>query len=441
MRRSPNFVAALGLVSALGLLTACESWIGDSAPKPLPGKRISVLSPTQSLETDIAPGADIVLPKPENVAEWPQAGGYPAHAMYHLALPAALHRAWSADIGSGGSKRLAFLSQPVVAGGKVFAMDTESIVSSYSLKTGERLWRTPLAPEDAHGGTFAGGLASDEGKLFVTSGFAEVVSLDAEGKVLWRHSLPSPVRGAPTVRAGRVFVITVDNETLALSAEDGHLLWRHVGISEVATVLGGASPAVDGNTVLSPYSSGELFALRVENGTVEWSDTVSGVKRTDQVATLTDIRGLPVVDRGTVYAAGNSGILAAVDLRTGRRLWDKDIGSIQTPWIAGDYIYMISNVPDLTCFDAKTGRVRWGTPLPEWSDPEDKTGRIVWTGPILASDRLIIVSSEGEALSVSPYTGKLLSREELPDPVNIPPIVADETLIFVTNTGELVAYR
>jgi outer membrane protein assembly factor BamB len=438
MRRLTLIVAACGMLAACG-----DTWLGENAPPPLPGKRVSILAHSKALDAeDGATKEDIVLPEPENVPEWPQAGGYPPHAMYHLHLGDHLKKVWSSDIGAGGNKRRALVSQPIVADGKVFTMDAEAVVSAFDIKRGRRLWRLDLAPKDADRGSYGGGLAFDEGHLFATTGFAQVVAIDPNtGKAQWRQPTPAPVRGAPTARGGRVLVITVDNETQALSAEDGHLLWHHNGINELASLLGGTSPAVDGNVVLVPYSSGELYALRIENGTALWSEAITAMKRTDQVTTLTDIHGLAVVDRGKVFAAGNSDVLAAIDLRTGRRLWDREVGSTQTPWVAGDYLYLVTNTPELVCFEAKTGRVRWVTPLQEWSNEEDKKGRIVWSGPVLASDRLIVASSEGEAWAVSPYTGEVLGREELPDGVRIAPIIADDTLIFVTDEGELVAYR
>jgi outer membrane protein assembly factor BamB len=428
---------------ACATLAACgDTWLGENAPPPLPGKRISVLAHAKSLEPDVGGTLPITLPQPEQVADWPEVGGYPPHAMHHLAVGNDLKKAWSSSIGSGGNKRRALLTEPVVSGGTVYAMDAESVVSAYQLKDGHRLWDIDLSPDDVGDGSYGGGLAYDEGKLFVTTGFNELVTLNpADGHVLWRQTLPAPVRGAPTARAGRVIVITVDNETLALSAEDGHQLWHHNGLTEVASLLGGSSPAIDGNTVLVPYTSGELFALRIENGSVQWSDVISSIKRTDQVAELTDIHGLPVIDRGRVYAAGNSDIFAAIDLRTGRRYWDREVGSMQTPWVAGDFVYLLDNAPELVCFEAGGGRVRWVTPLDEWENPGDKKGRIAWTGPVLASDRLIVASSLGIALSISPYTGKILSKLELPDSVSIPPVIADDTLLFVTDDGDLVAYR
>lgn len=439
-----HFRRLLFVTAACGLLGACgiEDWFTPAAPNKLPGKRIAILSHTKSLDVESATQGDITVPPPERLTEWPQEGGYPSHSMQNKALSDHAERVWSVQLGEGGDKRRAFVSQPIVAADKVYAMDSLSVLTAYSLADGERLWRIDLGPEDAGGGSFGGGAAYDEGKLYVTTSYAQVVALNADtGAELWRRPLPAPVRGAPTVKNGRLVMVTVDNETLALSAEDGHQLWRHSGISEVASLVGAPSPAIEGNTVLVPYTSGELFALRIENGTVEWSDVLASVKRTDQVAELSDIGGLPVVDRGHVYAAGNSDVFAAIDLRTGRRLWDKEVGATHTPWIAGDYVYLITNTQELACFEARTGHVRWVHQLQAWEDAEDKSNPISWTGPIMAGGRLLVMSSYGDMVSVSPTTGDVLSTNELPDGVSIAPVISGDTMIVLTEAGNLIAYR
>jgi len=427
-----------------GLLAGCgiSDWFSETPPNKLPGKRIAILSRNKTLEVEAATQGDIRLPPQEKLTEWPQEGGYPGHSMQNKALAAHAKRIWMTSLGEGGDKRRAFVSQPVVAADKVFALDSLSAVTAYNLADGERLWRVDLAPEEAGIGSFGGGVAFDDGKLYVTTAFAQVVALNAENGVeLWRRPLPAPVRGGPTVKNGRLVMVTVDNETLALAADDGHQLWRHSGISETAALVGAPTVAIEGNTVLVPYTSGELFALRIENGAVEWTEVLASVKRTDQVAELSDIRGLPVVDRGRVFAVGNSDVFAAIDLRTGRRIWDKEVGGIQTPWIAGDYLWLVTNTSELACFEARTGHVRWVRPLKAWDDEEGKAGRITWTGPVLAGDRLILTSSLGDMLTISPITGDIISEEELPDAVSIAPVLSGETMILATENGDLLAYR
>ncbi|MBR9970863.1 PQQ-like beta-propeller repeat protein [Magnetospirillum sulfuroxidans] len=431
----------LVVVAALGL-SACSDWIGEKEAPPLPGKRISVLSGERNLAPELSgEAATIKLPPPEPNEDWPQAGGYSNHAMHHMEVGDHLQRIWRSSIGEGSTKRAKLLAQPVIAEGRVFTLDSSAEVRAFDAHTGAKLWAFDITPNDEDDTFSGGGLAYEDGQLFISTGFAQVVSLDAgNGHVLWRQSLSGPMRGAPTVRAGRVFVITVDNQTHALAAEDGAVLWSHQGISEAASLLGGTSPAVDGNVVVVPYSSGELFALRVDNGSVLWQEQLTTVRRTDGAASLTDIRARPIIDRGRVYAIGHADLLVAVDLRTGRRLWEREIGGIQSPWVGGDYLFLVNNNNEAVALDAKTGKVLWVTQLQMWDDEEDRTGRIIWTGPILASDRLILASSHGKLLSLSPYDGAVLGTEKS-DGVSIAPSVAQGVVYFLTDDADLVAYR
>jgi outer membrane protein assembly factor BamB len=424
-------------------LPGCANWLGEKEAPPLPGKRISVLSREKVLEPEInGPTVEILLPPPEPNDDWPQAGGYANHAMHHMEVGERLERVWRSGIGAASTKRSKLLAQPVIADGMIFSMDTDAEVRAFDVRNGRQLWKVDVTPKGKSGTFSGGGLAYEDGQLFVTTGFAQVVSLDGRsGQVQWRQTLSGPMRGAPTVRAGRVIAVTVDNQTHCLAAEDGSVQWTHQGIAEVASVLGGNSPAIDGNVVVIPYSSGELFALRLENGTVLWQEQLAAVRRTESVGALIAIRGRPVIDRNRVYAMGHADMTVAIDLRTGRRLWEREIGGIQSPWIVGDFLYLVTNNNEVVALDAKTGRLLWVTQLQMWKDMDDREGRIIWTGPVVASDRLIVASSHGKLVSMSPYTGQVLGSLSISDGVSIPPAVALGTLFFLTDDADLVAYH
>jgi outer membrane protein assembly factor BamB len=269
-----------------------------------------------------------------------------------------------------------------------------------------------------------------------------VLALDAKtGKELWRQQVAAPMRGAPTVAGDRVFAITVENQLDVLSAEDGHRLWTHSGIPETAGLLGAASPAVDGDIVVVPYSSGELFALRTENGRPLWTDNLATARPLGALSTLADIRGRPVIDRGRVFALSHSGRMVAIDLRTGDRVWEQEIGGTHGAWVAGDYIYVLGNDVDLLCLQRADGRVRWAHDLPRYEDAKKKKDPMRWAGPVLAGDKLIVVGSNGDALALSPYTGATLGQFTLPDGVFVDPVVAGGTLYVLTDEADLIALR
>ena len=363
--------------------------------------------------------------------------------MHHIKVGDDISLAWTASIGAGSDEEERLNTQPILANGRLYTMDAETVVSAFDAQSGQRQWSVELTPEEEKGEShIGGGLAYDRGRVFVTTGFAEVLALDAaSGQVQWRRNIGEPMRAAPTARGNRVFVVTLTNQLLALNAVTGETLWSYSAIEETTNLLGTASPAVEAGVVVAAFSSGELVALRVENGRELWSDSLTVTRRASSIATLGAIRGRPVIDRGIVLAVSNSGLMVAVDLRSGRRIWEREIASVESPWVAGDFVFVLSTKAELAAVGRRDGRIHWVTALPLWEDPEDREGRIIWTAPILVSDRLIVAGSTGEALAVSPYTGQILSAEEMPDKVSIPPIVANDTIYFLSDDGDLVAYR
>jgi len=433
--------ALASLFLALLVLGGCD-WF-DEKKQPLPGERISVLSLDRQLEPDpdlskIA----ITLPPPVVNPDWPEPGGYPNHAMQHLSLPERLTQAWRASTGEGASRYTRVLSQPVVAKGRVYAMDGAVQVGAYDAATGDRLWQVDLKPEEERGNSFGGGVAFWQDRLFASTGYAQVVALDpADGRMIWKSSVGAPVRSAPTVSDGRVFVVTIENELAVLAADDGRRLWVHNAIPETASLLGNASPAVEGEVVVAAYSSGEIYALTVETGRPVWSDNLSSTRSVNAVSTLADIRGWPVIDRGRVYAASHSGHMAAIDLRSGERAWEQEFGSTHSLWVAGDYVYVLTNDNELICLTRNDGKVRWLRVLPSYQNEKKKGGPISWAGPVLGGDRLIVLASDGGALSISPYTGEPLGREQMSAGGYFGPVIADNSLYVLTDDAGLSAYR
>jgi outer membrane protein assembly factor BamB len=331
----------------------------------------------------------------------------------------------------------------VIAGGKIYVLDSEVNVSAFDAKSGDRLWRTDLTPddEDSEDG-FGGGVAVEGEKVFVSTGFGFVVALNAKnGKEVWRRAATVPFRAAPVVNGGRVFVSTQENQLFALAEDDGRVLWDHRGIAESAGILGSNSVAVSGDVVVVPYTSGELFALNVRNGRPVWNDTLARSGGMTALSTLADISGRPVIDRGLVFANSHAGRLVAIDIRTGERSWTIDVGGTQRPWVVGDYVYVITDAAQVMCVRRADGRIRWIKQLEAYRDPKGRRGAIAWSGPVLVSDRLVALSSEGYAVSISPYTGEILGQIDIPDKAFIAPVVANNTVYVLTDDARLTALR
>lgn len=442
LKRVLPLVLLAAAVSGCSTLESINPFKGKPDP-PLSGKREAVLPPEQLIRADprIA-NVRIALPRPATNAAWPQSGGYANHAMHHLTLANDPQRAWTASIGAGSSSRTKVLAQPVVSGGRIFTLDTEGVVSAFDVSSGQRAWQASVLPEGEREGDLGGGVAVEGNQVFVTTGAAEILALDAgSGKIQWRQPMGAPARAAPAIADGRVFAANVENEVRAFDTGKGRQLWTYTGVAESAIILGAASPAVEGGVVVVPLTTGDLVALRVENGRSLWSERLAAVHRRNPVRNLSDIRANPVIDRGVVFAVSNAGRLAAISLRNGQRLWDVDVGGLQTPWVAGDYVYILTRDGLLVAIVRETGRIRWVVRLDRFVDDRDLRQTIEWAGPVLASDRLIIAGSHGEALSVSPYTGEVIGWLPMQDGVTIQPVIANDTIYFLDEDGTLLAMR
>jgi outer membrane protein assembly factor BamB len=424
------------------------------------GERIPVLSEQDQIVPSAAlKGQDFSLPAPAVMKEWPLPGGTEQQSVEHVAAAPALRIAWRQGLGVSGTNRKHFVTAPpVMAEGKVFAMDGQAHVSAHDAVTGRRLWEVDVRPKgrddrrdrDAYGG----GLAYAGGKLFVTSGYRLITALDAKsGRQLWVTRTDAPLHGAPNVADGRIFTVTLDDQLLAFDADKGQPLWNYQAIIEPARILAASSPAIDGDTVVSGFGSGELVAQRAPNGNDLWSQALSQSNRNNALSEIRDIAGRPVIYRGDVFAASHAGLFSAIDLRTGQPRWTLPLSSQTTPWAAGDVVYVISTTGQLVCVARDSGQVYWVQDLnaPPPTNTLTSRGRrrkqpkapkrAYWSGPVLASNRLIVVSSNGDLRALDPKTGDLQRTIRLGAPAMQTPIAAGNMLYVVTEKAELIAIR
>lgn len=429
-------------------LTGCKGGLfggGDDKTTPTVGNRMPILSRIESgAEVDPAlAGISVVLPPARNNPEWAQVGGAASKSYGHLALAENPAKVWTASV-AGSSNRMRLAAAPVVGGNKLFAEGTDGVIHAFDKNTGARLWTRGDGDmtKDQAPSAFGGGVSFEAGKLYATNGVGEVKALNADtGEVTWKVTPAGPLRGSPTIAFGQLFVMTQDNQVIALNVGDGSLVWDESGSATQSGVFGVAAPAAGQGTVIAGYSSGELSAYRYENGRTLWSDALARTNISTTVGSITDIDADPIIDSGRVYALGQGGRMAAYELLTGQRIWELNLAGISTPSIAGEWIFTLTDDARLLAIARSTGRVRWITQLPRFRDEEDKKGPIFWTGPVLAGGHLWVASSRGEVWKVSAGEGSAQMFADLGQPVSLPPLVADGYLYILDDSGVIHAWR
>jgi outer membrane protein assembly factor BamB len=435
----------LALAACATLLSGCGIFGGgDKKTTPTVGERMPILSRIETgakVDPSLA-NVSVVLPPAQVNASWAQVGGTASKSYGHLSLAENPSRVWTANI-AGSSNRRRLASAPVIGDGRLVAVDTDGVIHAFDAKTGDRIWTHRMELEGRlSDSAFGGGASISGGRVYATNGVGEVVALDgATGSELWKVQPAGPLRGSPTIAFGQIFVMTQDNQIYSLDAETGDQVWTESGSATQAGVFGVAAPAAGQGTVVAGYSSGELSAYRYENGRTLWADALARTSISTEVGSLTDIDADPIIDSGRVYALGQGGRMAAYELVTGQRIWELNLAGISTPAIAGEWIFTLTDDARLLAIARSNGRVRWLTQLQRYRNEEKKKDPIFWTGPVLAGNQLWVASSRGLLYKVSVGEGSANQYVDLDQPISLPPVVADNMLYILDDSGRIHAYR
>ncbi len=449
-------VMTSGKIGMAGLML-CIGLAGCEKDVILEGTRFPVRAPLEdsvAVEGQPAPVAPalqpantavpIALPGASANAEWSHRGGNARHASGNGALSANPARVFSVNIGAGDSKRARIAASPVISGGRVFTMDATARVTAVSTG-GAALWTANITPESGEGSNVTGGgLAASGNRVYATSGYGELVALDAStGGIAWRQRFDSPITGAPTIVGNVVYAMGRDGSALAVSADTGKQLWQQPGAPNSSGMIGSASVGVGDNEVVLPFASGQISAVQAGTGDPIWNAGVSGQRLGRSYGGMGDVTGDPVIVGNTVYLGTAAGRTVAIDMTTGGRIWTANEGALNPPLVVGGSVFVVNDEARLVRLDAATGEVIWSIEMPYFVKDKPKKRQAIYAhyGPVLAGGRIVVASSDGQLRGFDPTNGNLVYSVEIPGGAASAPALAQGLLFVVGGNGQLHAFR
>ncbi|MFW2586705.1 PQQ-binding-like beta-propeller repeat protein [Sagittula sp. SSi028] len=442
MQRKATILTTLGILALAGC---------SERDPILPGERLNV---REVLETRAGTDAAEVVnqslplsvPAAVSNASWAQSPVSPGVRVSNAALSAVPQPLFATSIGTGDTRRTRLNADPVVADGRIYTMDSQSVVRA-TAANGEALWSVDLTPaREGAAVTQGGGLARGGNALFVASGYGEVVALDpATGAELWTQKLGGTATGAPSYADGLVYIVSGDTTGWAIEADTGRVRWQMEGQGDVNNVAGAPAPAVGDQHVVFAFGNGTIQGAFREGGLRLWSTELVGRRNGVTVAGIDDITGDPLISGGTVYAGNHSGRVAAFTLYDGERLWSAEYGALGPLWPAGDSVFFVSDRHQLVRLNANTGTPVWEIDLPGYKPTRRPNKRradaYANLGPVMAGGRLWVAGSDGQLRGFDPASGAQVASIEIPGGATTRPVVAGNTLYVVSKKGVLHAYR
>ena len=407
----------------------------------LPGERFDIRSQANFVNQALP----IALPGQVANTSWTHRNGNASHQLTHPALSATPQALFAVSVGEGDSRRARITADPVVSNGVIYTLDARAGVTATAVN-GSRLWSVNLTPgSDDERDASGGGLAVAGGRVFVTTGFGEIVMLDAaSGGEIWTQDLDAPGVSAPTVFGDLVYIVGRDGIGWALEVENGRIRWQLTATPTLGVFAGGAGVAADSNIAVFPFPSGEVIATFPEGGLRRWSTVVSGTRTGSAAATISDIAGDPVIRGNSVYIGNFAGQIVKLDVSNGDRTWTVSEGAISPVWPVGNAVFVLNDVNELVRLNDSDGTPVWKVSLPGLLENgllRRANEVVAHYGPVLAGGRLIVASSDGLIRQFDPVSGALVGTIAIPGGAASNPVVAGQTLYVVSKTGQLHAFR
>ena len=430
------------------VLMGCAVTLGLAACSPpeaiLKGTRISVL-PEIKLEaiSAEAQAEGARLPAVVNVNSAPMPGLSAGHAGGNPRFEAPLTEAWRASIGGVGSD-LAELAQPVVGDGRVYTVAPNGIVAAFDVRDGSQVWsiRIEEIKDDPLPG-IAGGLALSREGLIVHAGGRRLALLKpSDGSILWGVETDIPLRGSATIiGTDRVAVTDLDGNMTVVTLVSGERVWQHFGIVSNTVIFGAPAPAFANDEIVLAGAAGEVSYFDASTGELLWTDSVASLLPRTAIQGLGDVRATPVHDGGLIFVVSQSGRFVVFSARNGLPVWERAIGGIEMPWVAGESVFVLSLDGRLYGLRRSDGAVRWITEL-DGAVPLDvvapeKPPRYV--GPIVAGDKVYVVSRGGVVQAFAASTGAAGEVFSTGQEILTSPQVAGGRMFLVGRSGTLIA--
>ncbi|HCW95923.1 MAG TPA: outer membrane protein assembly factor BamB, partial [Pseudomonas sp.] len=336
-----------------------------------------------------------------------------------------LDKVWSRSIGDGQGDTYNLLV-PAVYGEQIYAADVDGLVVSMDRTTDKVNWKQDLDV------SISGAVGAGYGLVLVGTLSGDVIALDVStGEERWRSKVSSEVLSAPAINGDIVLVQTQDDRLIALEMDTGAQRWSYESAPAVLTLRGTGAPLLTNQLAIAGLSTGKVIALDTRRGLPVWEQRVAIPQGRSELERVVDIDGGLLLSGGTLYVGTYQGRAAALDVESGRVLWQRDASTYSGVALGYGSVYLSLADGTVESVDERSTTALWRN---------ESLARRQLSAPAVFSSYVVVGDKEGYIHLLSQVDGRFVARERIDsNGVRARPVVDGDWLYVYGNGGKLVA--
>jgi outer membrane protein assembly factor BamB len=327
---------------------------------------------------------------------------------------------WSA---SAGNPRL-FVFSPAAGDKVVYTAAANGTLNALAEQGGREVSRIEVKSR------ITAGVGAADDTVVVADQEGKILAFDGAGRALWKTPVEGEVLAPPLVVQSSVIVRTADGRLLALNRADGKRKWVFTRQAPVLTLRTAASVAVNRGVIYAGFPGGKVVAVELESGRPVWEAAISLPRGSTELERVADVAGVPVVEESRVCAAVYQGRTGCVETLSGNTLWTRDISSADGVAVDAKHLYVADTEGNVYALDKSSGTTVW---------KQDKLAKRDVGTPVLLKGRLLIPDRTGLVHALATDTGELIGRVPTDGSRVLALVVMGERAIAQTQRGGVFA--
>ena len=338
-----------------------------------------------------------------------------------------IKKLWSRGIGDGQGDGY-YKIQPAIAGDTIYVASAEGEIAAIDRQTGKLLWDVELDV------SLSGGVGVYDNVLLVGSRDGSVLQLDAtSGAVNWSTRLSGEVLAPPQGNGKVVIAQSYEGRVQGLDFTTGEKLWTFDSNVPVLTIRGTSTPILNNNMVYAGFATGRVLALDANTGAIAWEVRVAISQGRSEIERIVDVDGSMVLAGQELYAASYQGRLVAIDVASGRKLWQQDVSSFAGVSQGFGNVYVTDEDGTVTAYLRNGQGERWS---------QTALGYRELSRPTPVSSYLAVADYEGIVHLMSQVDGEFVGRVKVDGNGARADMLSEGNILYVYgNSGKLVAYK